>query len=58
MNRNISPDLHQRRVRRIPMGRPGDPVEVGRAVVFLAGPDARFICGETLVMDGGAVSRT
>lgn len=58
MNRGITPDLHTRRVRRIPAGRPGDPEDVARAAVFLAGPDARFICGETLVVDGGTLSRT
>lgn len=58
MNQGIAADLHQRRLRRIPMGRPGDPEDVARAVAFLAGPGARFICGETVIVDGGAIART
>ena len=38
----------------IPLGRMGDPeVDVGRAAVFLAGPDAAYITGTTLMVDGG-----
>jgi NAD(P)-dependent dehydrogenase (short-subunit alcohol dehydrogenase family) len=39
----------------IPLGRIGDCVEdIGRAVVFLAGPDARYLTGAILPLDGGA----
>lgn len=37
----------------IPMGRPGAPEEVARAVVFLAGEDAGYITGQVLSVDGG-----
>jgi NAD(P)-dependent dehydrogenase (short-subunit alcohol dehydrogenase family) len=36
-----------------PLGRIGEPADVGDAVVFLAGDGARWITGETLVIDGG-----
>jgi NAD(P)-dependent dehydrogenase (short-subunit alcohol dehydrogenase family) len=36
-----------------PLGRVGTPEEAARAVVFLASPDASFITGATLVVDGG-----
>jgi NAD(P)-dependent dehydrogenase (short-subunit alcohol dehydrogenase family) len=33
--------------------RPADPLEIGRAVVFLASEDASFITGANLMVDGG-----
>lgn len=39
---------------RTPLGRIGLPEEVASAVAFLAGPEASFITGSTLVVDGGA----
>jgi 2,3-dihydroxy-2,3-dihydro-p-cumate dehydrogenase len=38
----------------VPMGRPGDPAEVGAAVAFLARDDSRFITGQTIYVNGGA----
>ena len=40
-------------IRRIPLGRVGDPMEVARPVVFLASSAASLITGATLVIDGG-----
>ena len=39
----------------IPMGAFPDPTDVGWAVRFLASPEARYITGQTLVVDGGQV---
>ncbi len=39
--------------RLIPMGRVGTPEEVAAAVVFLVSDEARYITGQTLVVDGG-----
>ena len=40
--------------RTIPLGRVGDcETDIGRAVVFLCGPDARYITGHSLPLDGG-----
>jgi len=40
-----------------PLRRIGYPLDVARAVVFLAGPDASFINGQTLWVDGGLFSQ-
>ncbi len=41
-------------VKDLPTGRIGDPeLDIGRAVVFLVGPDARYVTGLTLPVDGG-----
>jgi NAD(P)-dependent dehydrogenase (short-subunit alcohol dehydrogenase family) len=41
-------------VSQVPLGRLGDAEhDIGRAVVFLAGPDSGYITGTTLMVDGG-----
>lgn len=39
--------------REVPLGRAGTAEEVGRMVVYLASPDAAYVTGATLVIDGG-----
>ena len=38
---------------RTPMGRVGRPSDIGGLIAFLAGPDAEFMTGAYLLMDGG-----
>lgn len=40
-----------------PAGRIAAPEEIGRAIVWLASPDAGFMTGSTIWMDGGILSR-
>jgi 3-oxoacyl-[acyl-carrier protein] reductase len=40
-------------VKTIPLGRPGEPSDIGRAAVFLASADAAWITGKILRIDGG-----
>ena len=40
-------------IRSIPLGRVGTPLEVARAVLFLASSDADYITGQTLSVNGG-----
>jgi NAD(P)-dependent dehydrogenase (short-subunit alcohol dehydrogenase family) len=48
------PSLEGRLAQRVPLGRIGDAeTDIGPAVVFLAGDGARYITGQTLVVDGG-----
>ncbi|RCG15556.1 SDR family NAD(P)-dependent oxidoreductase [Streptomyces diacarni] len=39
-----------------PLGRPGTPGDIARAVRWIAGPDASWITGEILRVDGGSSS--
>ncbi len=41
----------------VPLGRMGTPRDVADAVIFLASPDASFITGSNLVLDGGGERR-
>jgi 3-oxoacyl-[acyl-carrier protein] reductase len=40
----------------IPLGRAGLPDDIANACAFLASPDACYITGQTLLVNGGAVS--
>ena len=41
----------------MPLGRLGEPEDIAKAVVFLAGDTASWLTGQTLVVDGGATVR-
>jgi meso-butanediol dehydrogenase/(S,S)-butanediol dehydrogenase/diacetyl reductase len=43
---------------RVTLGRPGHPEDVARAVLFLASPDAAYITGALLPVDGGTTAAT
>ena len=43
----------RRMERSIPLGVLGEPEDVGHAALFLASNEARFITGQTLIVDGG-----
>ncbi|MDH3387087.1 MAG: glucose 1-dehydrogenase [Gammaproteobacteria bacterium] len=40
-----------------PLGRIGEPEDVGKLAVFLGGDDAAFITGQVIVIDGGRTSK-
>jgi len=50
-----SEEHQDRMLASIPMGRYAEPEEVGWAVRFLAAPEAAYITGQTLIVDGGQV---
>jgi len=49
------PETAERVIRSIPLRRIGTPEEVARVVCFLAGPDAAYITGKVLQVDGGQI---
>ena len=48
-----NPQANKYFIDRIPLGRWGDPQEIGPAAIFLASEASSFMTGSTLVMDGG-----
>jgi acetoacetyl-CoA reductase len=53
MVRAVSPDVLEKIVARIPVGRLGKPEDIARAVLFLVADEADFITGSTLSVNGG-----
>ena len=51
--RRNDPDGYARVLSRIPFGRYGAPEDIAEPALFLASPMARWITGQTLVVDGG-----
>lgn len=52
-DRYSSPELLQKFIAGIPMGRVGTSEEVAGVIVFLASPAARYLTGETVEVNGG-----
>lgn len=46
-------EVRAERIKQIPIGRYGDPRELGRVAVFLASPANTMVTGQTLLVDGG-----
>jgi 3-oxoacyl-[acyl-carrier protein] reductase len=53
MTRGLSDEQKQMLLGQIPLGRLGDPDEIAAAVAFLASPQAGYITGETISVNGG-----
>ena len=52
---NTAPEHQARMLEHIPLGVLGEPEDVGWAVRYLAAREARYVTGQTLVIDGGQV---
>ena len=55
LTKQLSTDqqLQEMAEKKIPMKRLGEPNEIGEACVFLSSDAASYVCGHTLVVDGG-----
>ena len=53
MTAGLPEDAKAAMLQQIALGRLGEPADIARAVAFLAGPDAGYITGETLHVNGG-----
>jgi NAD(P)-dependent dehydrogenase (short-subunit alcohol dehydrogenase family) len=51
------PDGGEKMMRRLPMKRMARPLEIAQAVVWLCSDDASYVNGESLVVDGGLITR-
>ena len=55
INKELIGDPEKRRQveEQIPWGRMGEPEEVAAAIAWVAGPDAEYVTGSTIFVDGG-----
>lgn len=52
-----NPEAAQRAlIERVPLGRPADPVELARVVLFLASDEASYVTGARVPVDGGLIA--
>lgn len=56
MNRLEGVDPHTLHRPGVPLGRPGDPREVGAVIAFLASPAASYVTGASWAVDGGMLN--
>jgi 3-oxoacyl-[acyl-carrier protein] reductase len=55
-SRGMTPEVKKERGQAIPMGRVGEPEEMGGAAVFLASDDAGYVTGQMIAVDGGILA--
>lgn len=57
MRENLSPELIEKLTQETPMGRVAEPEDIAKAALFFASSDSNFITGQTLIVDGGRITR-
>ena len=52
-SKGASEELYEKLSKQVPLGRLGDPADVGHAAIYLAADESRFMTGSELKLDGG-----
>lgn len=55
MTSDLKPEMREAILKEIPLGCFGSPDDIAGAALFLAGPEARYVTGQVLTVDGGMV---
>ena len=55
MTNEISKDSKEDLIKKIPIGKIGEPKDIAYAVLFLASEEAKYITGQTITVDGGRI---
>jgi 3-oxoacyl-[acyl-carrier protein] reductase len=55
MTKDLPEEVKARMLQNVPLGRPGDPLDVAHAALFLASEYSSYITGQVVVVDGGMV---
>ncbi len=55
MTDKLPEEVKAEMLKSIPLAKLGEPADIARTVIFLAGEDSRYITGQTLHVDGGMV---
>lgn len=53
MSAKIPPEITEKMIARIPMGRFGEPEDIASIVSYLAGPEAGYLTGQVISVNGG-----
>ena len=51
----LSDEIRQSILQKVPLGKLGEPDDIAAAVAYLASPEAKYITGQVLTVDGGMV---
>jgi 3-oxoacyl-[acyl-carrier protein] reductase len=55
MTEGLPDEVKKAMLARIPLGKFGEGEDIAAAVAFLAAPEAKYITGQVLTVDGGMV---
>ena len=55
MTNEISKDSKEDLIKKIPIGKIGEPKDIAYTVLFLASEEAKYITGQTITVDGGRI---